>query len=322
MVDALILGRRGGIDPELQDRFARSGLVHLLSISGFHVGLITAWVFLFCRRGANDPFARAHRLRRGSSAAYVAFLGLAGAGRAGGRARRGPGALPDAAASRPAQRAARRHLPRRPAGGSRGPRSISAAGFPPPRSGARPDSPAGPTARFGTGFWARTAASSLGATLATAPITAGFLGTVALRRPPAQLPGHPAGGARGAGRAGQPAAAAGLARAAEALAAGAGLGLHLLELCAVAGAAMPYGHALVEPESVRAGPAVGSRCWRWRSGSLGERNTRAEAGRRLAWCLACVALGSAWRRGRFRGRLTAAVAWRYIFSTWGRGTGR
>ncbi len=41
MVDALILGRRGGIDLELQDRFARSGLVHLLSISGFHVGLIT-----------------------------------------------------------------------------------------------------------------------------------------------------------------------------------------------------------------------------------------------------------------------------------------
>ena len=25
MIDALILGRRGGIDPELQDRFARSG---------------------------------------------------------------------------------------------------------------------------------------------------------------------------------------------------------------------------------------------------------------------------------------------------------
>ena len=38
MVDALILGTRGGIDPELQDRFAWSGLVHLLSISGFHVG--------------------------------------------------------------------------------------------------------------------------------------------------------------------------------------------------------------------------------------------------------------------------------------------
>ena len=38
LVDALMLGRRGGIDPDLQDRFAQSGLVHLLSISGFHVG--------------------------------------------------------------------------------------------------------------------------------------------------------------------------------------------------------------------------------------------------------------------------------------------
>ncbi|MBA2458694.1 MAG: ComEC/Rec2 family competence protein, partial [Gemmatimonadales bacterium] len=49
MVDALILGRRGGIDPDLQDRFAWSGLVHLLSISGFHVGLITAWIVLLGR---------------------------------------------------------------------------------------------------------------------------------------------------------------------------------------------------------------------------------------------------------------------------------
>ena len=44
LVDALMLGRRGGIDPDLQDRFAQSGLVHLLSISGFHVGLIGGWV--------------------------------------------------------------------------------------------------------------------------------------------------------------------------------------------------------------------------------------------------------------------------------------
>ena len=49
MVDALILGRRSGIDRTLQDRFAQSGLVHLLSISGFHVGVITAWIFLSCR---------------------------------------------------------------------------------------------------------------------------------------------------------------------------------------------------------------------------------------------------------------------------------
>ena len=74
LVDALMLGRRGGIDPDLQDRFAQSGLVHLLSISGFHVGLIGAWVFLVARlcRARRD---RAVVLAAVTSTAYVAFLG-------------------------------------------------------------------------------------------------------------------------------------------------------------------------------------------------------------------------------------------------------
>jgi competence protein ComEC len=74
MVDALVLGRRGGMDPELQDRFARSGIVHLLSISGFHVGLITAWVFLICRL-ARMPRSSALATAAALSVAYVAFLG-------------------------------------------------------------------------------------------------------------------------------------------------------------------------------------------------------------------------------------------------------
>ena len=61
MVDALILGRRGGIDRGLQDRFAQSGLVHLFSISGFHVGVITAWVFLLCRATPEQGRALAWR---------------------------------------------------------------------------------------------------------------------------------------------------------------------------------------------------------------------------------------------------------------------
>ncbi|MDQ5840311.1 MAG: ComEC/Rec2 family competence protein, partial [Chloroflexota bacterium] len=82
LVDALLVGRRGGIDPALNAAFARSGLVHLLSISGFHVGVIFGWaVFLL----------RALRVSRESSAAlaaslvvlYVSFLGWpAPAGRA------------------------------------------------------------------------------------------------------------------------------------------------------------------------------------------------------------------------------------------------
>ncbi len=74
MVDALILGRRGGIDRTLQDRFAQSGLVHLLSISGFHVGVITAWVFLLCRIPVAEEGVPSS-LAAGASVAYVAFLG-------------------------------------------------------------------------------------------------------------------------------------------------------------------------------------------------------------------------------------------------------
>src|SRR6185312_1429952 len=74
LVDALMLGRRGGIDPELQDRFAQSGLVHLLSISGFHVGLIGGWIFLVARLLGvrRDPALIASAA---VSTAYVAFIG-------------------------------------------------------------------------------------------------------------------------------------------------------------------------------------------------------------------------------------------------------
>jgi competence protein ComEC len=70
--------------------------------------------------------------------------------------------------------------------------------------------------------------------------------------------------------------------AAEALAAGAGVGLHLLELCAVAGSAIPAGHAMVEPGSAGAIlpwiAVLGLALW-----IMGERNTAGEAGRRLGW---------------------------------------
>ena len=74
MVDALIMGRRSGIDPELQDRFAQSGLVHLLSISGFHVGLITAGCSCYAELAGNGR-ARALCSPAPRASAYVAFLG-------------------------------------------------------------------------------------------------------------------------------------------------------------------------------------------------------------------------------------------------------
>lgn len=49
LVDALIAGRTGGIAPEVRDRFAAAGLIHVLSISGFHMGLIAFWLLLLLR---------------------------------------------------------------------------------------------------------------------------------------------------------------------------------------------------------------------------------------------------------------------------------
>lgn len=49
VIQALVLGTRGTIDPTLGDAFSRSGLVHLLSISGFHVGLVWGWMLLILR---------------------------------------------------------------------------------------------------------------------------------------------------------------------------------------------------------------------------------------------------------------------------------
>jgi competence protein ComEC len=280
MVDALILGRRGGIDPELQDRFARSGLVHLLSISGFHVGLITAWAFLTCRLARmTRPTALA--TAAGMSAAYVAFLGWP---------------APAARAAALAVVAARcqtrqRHVQ---------PNALLAATclavlLVDPWSaldlgGWLSAAALWGATRFtrwsdralGTGFWARTAASSLGATLATAPITAAFLGTVALAGLLLNFPAIPLAALA------VPGVLASLIllpiwpAAAEALAAGAGLGLHLLELCAVAGAAIPAGHMMVEPGAPGAIlpwiAVLSVALW-----VLGEGNTVPEAGRRLAW---------------------------------------
>ena len=44
LVEALVLGRREGIDPGLRQAFAGAGLAHLLAISGLHVGFLAAWL--------------------------------------------------------------------------------------------------------------------------------------------------------------------------------------------------------------------------------------------------------------------------------------
>src|SRR5204863_530463 len=44
LVDALVIARRAELDAALRERYTRSGLAHLLSISGLHVGFFAAWL--------------------------------------------------------------------------------------------------------------------------------------------------------------------------------------------------------------------------------------------------------------------------------------
>jgi len=58
LVDALVIARRAELEPHVRDRYARSGLAHLLSISGLHVGFIAAWLALLLRVLGLGPGAR------------------------------------------------------------------------------------------------------------------------------------------------------------------------------------------------------------------------------------------------------------------------
>jgi len=49
LVEAVVLGRREDIDKSIREGFARSGLAHLLAISGLHVGVLGGWCVLLAR---------------------------------------------------------------------------------------------------------------------------------------------------------------------------------------------------------------------------------------------------------------------------------
>ena len=50
LVDALVIARRTELDADLRERYTRSGLAHLLSISGLHVGFFAAWLTVLLKR--------------------------------------------------------------------------------------------------------------------------------------------------------------------------------------------------------------------------------------------------------------------------------
>src|SRR5512143_2865658 len=58
LVDALVIGRTADVDSELRERYARSGLAHILSISGLHVGFFAAWLALLLRLAGVPPRPR------------------------------------------------------------------------------------------------------------------------------------------------------------------------------------------------------------------------------------------------------------------------
>lgn len=49
LLRALVLGQRGGLEPETRQAFAATGAAHLLAISGLHLGLVWGWSFLALR---------------------------------------------------------------------------------------------------------------------------------------------------------------------------------------------------------------------------------------------------------------------------------
>ncbi|HXM38653.1 MAG TPA: DNA internalization-related competence protein ComEC/Rec2 [Gemmatimonadales bacterium] len=75
LVDALVIARRAELDAELRERYTRSGLAHLLSISGLHVAFFAAWLGVLLARlrlGARPRFVASTVVML----AYVWLLGF------------------------------------------------------------------------------------------------------------------------------------------------------------------------------------------------------------------------------------------------------
>lgn len=74
LVEALVLGRRDDLDPKWRRVFADAGIAHLLAISGLHVGIIAGWALLLARLILPAP--QASLLTATVVWGYVALLGF------------------------------------------------------------------------------------------------------------------------------------------------------------------------------------------------------------------------------------------------------
>lgn len=279
LVAALLTGGRGDLDPVLKAAFARSGLVHLLAISGLHVGILYGWAVLLLKG------IRVSRHRRAALAAlvafgYVAFLGW----------------------PPPATRAALLlGLGAWSAWRQRHPSPMALLAV-----ACLLVTVVDPWALFELGAWLSAAAcfgtmaftrwsdralgrgagwrmlfASLGATLATAPFTAAVLGSVALAGIGLNFLAIPLAGLAVPAVLLSVLTAPLVAPLAAALAAGGGLGLAGLERLATAGSATPLGAILTPPGIGSALPWIGLLglvLW-----AMGRRNTGSRAALRLGW---------------------------------------
>ena len=84
LVQALVLGDRGGLTPVQWEVFSRTGTSHLIAISGLHVGLVAGFVFVLARWlwARSAPLARWLAAPRaaaiGALMAATGYAGLAG----------------------------------------------------------------------------------------------------------------------------------------------------------------------------------------------------------------------------------------------------
>lgn len=283
LVHALVLGR-GQVDAGVRDQFARAGLAHLLSISGFHVGLLAGWagvLLVLCR----VPRRRAWLAAAASAIGYAAFLGWP--------------APATRAALLLALVAVERHRQRRATPASLlaltgvlvclvDPWAITSPGawmsF--AAVGGLVAATRWTTRRLGGGALLQALATSVGATVFTAPITACAFGSVAGAGIVLNLVAVPLTAVVLPGVVASLATAALAPGMATAFASAAGLGLALLERLAAWGAALPHGNL------AGGGGLQGALPWTGLAIAVGwgiRRNlTPGESARRLAWAVAAL----------------------------------
>ncbi|HET9984668.1 MAG TPA: ComEC/Rec2 family competence protein [Longimicrobiales bacterium] len=253
LVESLILAQQAGLDDAVRERFANSGLSHILAISGLHVGLVAGVVLLLARL-LRLPALTAEAAAAAAATGYVLLLG------APPPAARSALQLLLVLASRRLQRPAD-PLALLAAGAlailAVTPLAALDAGFQLSFAGVAGIVVLRPRCMAALGWlrskWLREAlATGAAATAVTTPVAALQFGRIAPIALVANVPAVPIGGLA------VPAAALALAVGAVApapgrfLAGGAGVLLDALDAVARLAAAVPGGHAAVSPDLVLA----------------------------------------------------------------------